>query len=155
MKSKSIGNSAVNLCNVMQHQHSNLVGNVHGGEIMKMMDNTAGLVAYKHSHASRAVTARVSEIEFLQPIHIGNLVTSKGRLIYTGNSSMEIKVEVWVEDIRNNQPGTKAATAYFTMVALNNDGKPIKVPEIEIYNDEEQLLYQEGKQRYESRNRNK
>jgi len=151
MEKKSVSNSATNLCYIMQREHSNLVGYVHGGEMMKIMDNTAGIVAYKHSFASRAVTASVSEMEFHRAVHIGNLITSEGRLMYVGNSSMEIKVEVWVEDIKSDEPKFKAITAYFTMVALNEEGKTMKVPEIKIDSEEDQALFEEGKQRYEAK----
>ena len=153
MDKKRASNSETNLRYIMQREHSNLMGNVHGGEMMKIMDNTAGIVAYRHSHAHRVVTASVREMEFHMPIQVGSIVTSEGRLMHVGSSSMEIKVEAWVEDIKSYEPKFKAITAYFIMVALNEKGKPMKVPEIRFESEQDQALYEEGKQRYEAKNK--
>lgn len=132
----------------MLPENANLNGNVHGGVIMKMMDNTAGIVARKHARTN-VVTARVDMLEFHHPIHIGNLVTCKGNLIYVGNSSMEVLVTVFVEDLNKEEDNQKRAlTGYFTMVALDDEGKPTKVPSLDTASEEEKRLFNEGKKRY-------
>ena len=148
IKTKTVQQSKVSVGYLMQREHANLAGNVHGGEIMKIMDNTAGIVAYKHSHAPKAVTARVDQMEFHKPMYIGNLVTCEGKLIYVGNSSMEIQVTVWVEDIMKDDLPVKALTAFFTMVALDQARKPLQVPRLKIESDEEKKLFNEGEKRY-------
>lgn len=131
----------------MQPGQSNVYGNIHGGEIMKLMDNTAGIVARKHARTN-VVTARVDKLEFHLPIHIGNLVTFQGQLTFVGKKSMEVLVTVLVEDLKKEEPPKLALTGYFTMVALNEEGVPTPVPSIELTNDEERELYEEGKRRY-------
>lgn len=147
MTGKTVSHSQVIMSNVMLPQHANQSGNVHGGEIMKMMDSAAGVVARRHSR-SNVVTARVDELEFHLPVHIGNVVTCHGKLTFVGKSSMEISVTVTVEDVRKDEPAQKALSAYFTFVALDDTGKSRQVPPLELENEEERRLYEQGRQRY-------
>lgn len=147
MTGKSVEYSQAIMSNVMLPQHTNQSGNVHGGEIMKMMDSTAGVVARRHSR-SNVVTARVDELEFHFPVHIGNVVTCYGKLTFVGKTSMEIYVTVSVEDVRKDEPAKKALSAYFTFVAIDDTGKSQPVPPLELANEEEHRLYEQGQQRY-------
>lgn len=136
------------LANQVLPYQSNPSGNVHGGEIMKMMDAAAGVAAQKHCHTN-VVTARVDELCFKKPVLVGELVTCTSQVIYAGNSSMEVFVTVESEDLQSEKGKQIALTAFFTMVSLDENGHPSKVPEI-IPNDDiySQKLYNEGKQRY-------
>jgi acyl-CoA hydrolase len=147
MGGKSISYSQVIMSNVMLPQHANPSGNVHGGEIMKLMDSAAGVVARRHARTN-VVTARVDKLEFHQPIHIGNVVTCYGRLTFVGRSSMEVSVTVTVEDVSKDEPAKTALTSFFTLVSLDENGKPQQVPLLELENDEERSLYEEGHLRY-------
>lgn len=147
MKSKTVEQSKVILGNLMQPAQANIAGNVHGGEIMKLMDNAGGIVARKHAR-SNIVTARVDILEFHQPIHIGNYVKCVGQLTFVGTSSMEVLITVTVEDLSEEEEPRVALTGYFTFVALDKNGKPITVPRLEITNEEEAKRFEEGKQRY-------
>jgi acyl-CoA hydrolase len=149
MENKTVANSALEMSTVMQPNQANPAGNVHGGEIMKMMDNAAGVVALRHAR-SNAVTARVDELVFHHPIFVGNLVTCHAFLAFVGRSSMEIIVSVEVEDLYSESPNKCGLTAYFTMVALDAEGKPIQVPGLKLVNDEEHQRFEEGRQRYEA-----
>lgn len=131
----------------MQPEHANISGNVHGGEIMKLMDNAGGIVAARHAR-SNVVTARVDSLEFHLPIHIGNYVKCVCQLTYVGTSSMEVKVTVMVEDLDVEEPPRVALTGYFTYVAIDENGKAVQVTKLEISNEEEARLFEEGKQRY-------
>lgn len=131
----------------MQPEQANMFGNVHGGEIMKLMDHAAGIVALRHGRTN-AVTARVDQMEFHYPIHVGDLVTCAGKMTFVGHSSMEVFVTVMVEDLYKEEDAKVALTAFFTMVALDNNGKPTQVPSLAITNNEEQTLFEEGRQRY-------
>lgn len=144
---KTVKQSETNLRTLMEPIHANIAGNVHGGELMKLMDNAAGVTAARHA-GTNVVTARVDKLEFHSPVHIRNLVTFNAKLSYVGNSSMEVLVRVLVEDIRNEGSTKIAATAFFTMVALDENGKPTAVPPLEITNDEERKLFEEGRERY-------
>lgn len=147
MQTKSVEQSQVTMANVMLPQHANPEGNVHGGEIMKLMDNAAGVVAARHSRTT-IVTARVDEMEFHHPVRVGNVVTCHGKLTFVGNSSMEVLITVMVEDLYSDAPPKKALTAYFTMVALNCQGRPASVPRLEPRSEEDLRLWEEGKSRY-------
>ena len=147
MAGRSGDHSQVIISNVMFPQHANPSGNVHGGEIMKLMDSTAGVAALKYAKTN-VVTARVDELEFFHPIHIGNVVTCYGKVIFVGNTSMEIAVTVTVEDIAKDEPPKTALTSRFTFVALDEDGRPQRVPDFIPADDEERRMFEEGKQRY-------
>jgi acyl-CoA hydrolase len=145
---KHIGDSAVVMSTVMQPNQANPAGNVHGGEIMKLMDNAAYVVAHRHARTN-VVTARVDELTFHLPITVGNLVTCHAYLTFVGRSSMEVAVTVEVENLYSEAPAKCALTAYFTMVALNPGGAPARVPTIELLTDEEKQRFEEGRRRYE------
>lgn len=149
MKGKTVADSAVVMSEVMQPHQANPRGNVHGGEIMKLMDNAAYVVAHRHARTN-VVTARVDELTFHEPIYVGNLVTCHAYLTFVGRSSMEVAVFVDVEDLYSENSTKKALSAYFTMVALNAGGKTIAVSPLELQSEEEQRRYEEGKKRYES-----
>ena len=147
MNSKTVEQSKVVIGNLMQPEHANPAGTVHGGEIMKMMDHAAGIVAQRHARTT-IVTARVDSLVFIQPIHIGNLVTCEGYLVFVGKSSMEIAVTVLVEDLSVDEAAKVALTAFFTMVAVNKDGSPATVPSLELVTDEERKNFEAGQKRY-------
>lgn len=139
---------------VMLPNQANVAGNVHGGEIMKFMDSTAGAVGIKYSRGN-VVTARVDELEFHSPIFVGAMVTCTGVIAYVGRTSMEVAVTVDVEDLESDEPPKRALSAYFTMVALDRMGKPKRVPELLIETEEEEKLFEEGKRRHEFYKRKK
>lgn len=147
IKGKTVDQSKVVVGSLMQPEHANISGNVHGGEIMKLMDNAGGIVAARHAR-SNVVTARVDSLEFHLPIHIGNYVKCVCQLTYVGTSSMEVKVTVMVEDLDVEEPPRVALTGYFTYVAIDENGKAVQVTKLEISNEEEARLFEEGKQRY-------
>lgn len=147
MKSHSVSHSKVIMSSVMLPQDANPAGNVHGGEIMKLMDTAAGVVAKRHARTN-VVTARVDEMEFHHPVRIGNVVTCNGQLTFVGRSSMEISVTVSVEDLDKEEPAKTALTSFFTLVSLDEQGKPQPVPELTTTTDEERCLFEQGRQRY-------
>jgi len=142
--------TSVSLRQIMLPSQANHAGNVHGGEIMKLMDNAAGVAARGYSH-SNVVTARVDELEFLHPILIDALVTCNAKIAYVGTSSMEIIVTVDVEDLDSGDPPKRTQTAFFTIVALDKSGRPKKLPPLEIHTDEDRILFEAGEQRRLSR----
>ncbi len=148
MQGKTVKDSALVLTAVMQPNQANPAGNVHGGEILKMMDNAAFVVAQRHAR-NNAVTVRVDKLTFHQPIFVGNLVTCHAYLTFVGRCSMEVAVSVEVEDLYSESPGKCALTGYFTMVALNAGGQPLPVPPLELTGDDERVRFEEGRKRYE------
>lgn len=145
MKS-SINFAQAETCLIMEPQHSNIFGNVHGGEMMKMMDNTAGIAAAKQARGM-VVTARVDEIEFHQAVKIGDIVTVLAQVCYVGKSSIQVMVKVFVHDILDDKESDVALTAFFTMVHLV-DGKPSRVQPLLITNQDEKELYELGEKKY-------
>ncbi len=133
---------------VMLPSQANVAGNVHGGEIMKLMDTAAGAVAKKYARCN-VVTARVDELQFHQPIFVGALVTLTATIAYVGRTSMEVVVNVDVEDLESDSEPKRALSSYFTMVALDKGGRPREVPQLSLDTDEEKALYEEIKRRRE------
>jgi len=148
MEDKTVASSALVMSVVMQPDQANPSGNVHGGEIMKLMDNAAFVVAQRHARTN-VVTARVDELIFHQPIYVGNLVTCHAFLTFVNRSSMEVVVTVEVEDLFSELPGKCALSAYFTMVALNVGGKSLRISPLKLETEEEKVRFEEGRQRHE------
>jgi acyl-CoA hydrolase len=137
----------------MLPSQANLAGNVHGGEIMKLMDSAAGAAARRYSRGN-VVTARVDELQFLYPILVDAFVTCTATVAYVGTTSMEVIVTVDVENLESEDPPIRAQTAFFTMVALDKAGKPKKLPPLSLDTEEEKILYEQGRQRRLDREKN-
>jgi acyl-CoA hydrolase len=109
-------------------QDANVAGNVHGGTIMKLCDEVAGIAAIRHS-GLRAVTAAMDRMTFLHPVYVGNLVTVRAAVNATWRTSMEVGVRVESENVRTGAL-VHTSTAYLTMVALDDTGQPAPVPPV-------------------------
>jgi acyl-CoA hydrolase len=126
MDPKPASDSTTQLARVMGIGDANSAGNVHGGTIMKLVDEAAGLAAIKHSR-SRVVTAGMDRMTFLVPIHVGELVTFTATVNAAWRTSMEVGVRVEAENPRTGAV-QHTNTAYLTMVALDDEGSPALVP---------------------------
>jgi len=146
---KRVAESRVVLNTMMNPSHANALGNVHGGEIMKLADEAAGLAAMRHAR-SAAVTVAIDSMTFDEPIYVGNMVTLVAELTYTGRTSMEIRVAVSAEDPLT---GTLVHTnvAYFVFVAIDPQGRPQPVPPLAIETPQEQLRFQQAEERQAER----
>lgn len=149
MEEKTSKESESNISRVMLPPDANVAGNVFGGTILKMIDEIAGIVATKHSRRN-CVTANIDQIDFIYPVHIGDLLEMRGRLNFVGTSSMEIGVEVFAENLETGDINF-AGRAVVTMVALDNSGKPVEAPRLKLESDEDKKLYQAGKERHDER----
>ncbi|MEK7859781.1 MAG: acyl-CoA thioesterase [Chloroflexota bacterium] len=120
-------------------------GNVHGGEIMKLIDACAGAAAQRHARA-HVVTARIDELSFVAPVYVGDLVTAKASVNEVGTTSMEIGVRVEAE---NTMTGTvvHVASAYLVFVAIDERGKPAPLPPLVAETEEERQRMAAAKQR--------
>ncbi len=148
-KERTQGHSSVTLVQAMYPQHANRAGNVHGGEILKLMDTAAGVVAARHAH-SNVVTAKVEDLNFLRPVHIGELVFVHASLTFTSRTSMEVRVEVETENLATEER-LMALTAYFIFVSLDSNGKTQEIPPLLISTEEGERRFAEGRKRYEVR----
>ena len=140
MEAKPVGESRITMAQVVLPFHANAAGNMHGGELMKLMDTAAGVVAQRHCLCN-VVTVSVDRLVFKEPILVGDLVICDAELIYTGRTSMEIFVTVSVENLRLGQ--TKPALeGYFIMIALDRNGRPTPVPPLKIDTAEQQKRFE-------------
>jgi acyl-CoA hydrolase len=135
---------------MMLPSDANPKGNVFGGVILKHVDLIAGLVAKRHAGRANVVTASIDRMVFLKPVLIGNALTISAKITYVRRSSMEIEVNVEAEDLDDNTR-IHAATAFVTMVALDKYGKPTRVPQLVMENDDNKRRYKEGEMRMISR----
>ncbi|WP_374486847.1 acyl-CoA thioesterase [Zoogloea sp.] len=134
---------------LMTPDMANFSGNVHGGAILKLLDQVAYACAARYS-GCYVVTLSVDQVMFRQPIHVGELVTFLASVNYTGNSSMEIGVKVIAEDIRT-QVVRHANSCFFTMVAVDENRKPVSVPPLRPFTPDEKRRYQAAQARKELR----
>ncbi len=111
---------------LMTPDMANFSGNVHGGAILKLLDQVAYACATRYS-SRYVVTMSVDQVVFRQPIHVGEMVTFLASVNYTGNTSMEIGIKVLAEDIRT-QTVRHANSCFFTMIAVDDERKPTAVP---------------------------
>lgn len=146
MEPRSASKSRSSITQLVLPIHVNPAGNMHGGELMKMMDTAAGVVAYRHS-SSNVVTVSVDKMVYKEPVFVGDLVTCEAELICTGRSSMDIIVKSKVEKLMEGiiKP---ALEAYFVFVALDSNGRPTPVPPLIIETPEQQRLFDEAKARH-------
>ncbi len=146
---KCAADSSVLISRIMLPEDANPAGIVHGGVVMKEIDNAAGVAAVRHTRKI-CVTASIDRLDFHNPAFIGNLITVKASVNYTGNTSMEIGARVETEDLIS---GTKhhLASAYLTFVALDENHRPTKVPPLTPSCPEEQRRFQEARARREAR----
>jgi acyl-CoA hydrolase len=149
MEAKRPRDSSTQLVHWMGPLDANAAGNVHGGTIMKLADEAAGLAAIKHSR-QRVVTAGMDRMTFLVPIRVGELVTFTATVNGAWHTSMEVGVRVDAEEPRTGEV-RHASTAYLTMVAVDERGRPVAVPPLQASNSCEQRRMREAELRRANR----
>jgi acyl-CoA hydrolase len=146
---KSPSDSMVSLSRIMDLSDANLLGNVHGGEIMKMVDNAGGLAAMKHC-GGPVVTAAMDEMQFIEPVYVGDVVTVKAMVNDTGRTSLEVGVRVEADNVITGRH-VHTSSAYLVYVALDKDGNPRPVPPVVPENEEQAQRQHEAKLRRQNR----
>jgi len=139
-KKKFAKDSATIMTEMVLPNDTNTLNNLMGGRLMHWLDVVAAIAAQKHSNRI-VVTASADSISFKQPIALGNVVTLAAQVTRAFNSSMEVHIEVTAEDIPANKK-TVTHRAFFTFVAVDQNGKPIEVPEVVLETKEEIELYE-------------
>lgn len=142
MNIKRPSDSLTIMTELVMPNDTNIVGNLLGGRLLHWMDICAAIAAQKHcKHV--AVTASVNNVSFQTPIKLGDTVSLLAKVVRAFNTSMEVHIEVWAENLVK---GTKLKSndAFFTFVAIDNEGKPIKIPAIQPLSDDEQELYEQS-----------
>lgn len=141
--------SRIQLAQMMMPEHANTHGNVHGGWIMKLVDEAGALASTRHA-AHRTVTVAIDQMVFRHPIHIGDLVLFNAEVTYAGRTSMEVEVNVIAENpISSEQIHTNAA--YLVYVAIDDDGKPTQIPPLVAETPEEQSRMDAALERHQRR----
>jgi uncharacterized protein (TIGR00369 family) len=141
--------SSVTLSQVMDLTHANLMGNVHGGEIMKLIDTAAGIAASRHA-GGPVVTASLDQMSFLHPVRVGNVVFIHAAVNDVGRTSLEVGVRVEAEVVVSGER-THTSSAYLVFVALDEHGQPRPVPALAPETDKERRRQAEAKIRREHR----
>lgn len=140
---KRISDTRFTLSALMGPQQANALGNVHGGEIMKMVDEAGALVAMRHA-GHYVVTVAVDSMTFIEPILLGYLVMCRAELTYVGRTSMEVRVEVVTENPLRGESKT-TNIGYVVYVAIDSNGKPVEVPELEFETPEQEARAENAK----------
>jgi uncharacterized protein (TIGR00369 family) len=148
-KAKTVKASRISIAQLMQPEHANNLGNVHGGWIMKLADEAGALACMRHAQR-RVVTVAIDSMVFHNPIKIGELVLLTAEVTYTGHTSMEAEVQVQAENPITGER-THTNNAYFVYVALDDNGKPVAVPSIIPETEEEKKKLEEARQRQAQR----
>lgn len=149
LASKPMRASYVTLAQLMQPEHANPLGNVHGGWIMKLVDECGALACMRHAR-QRVVTVAMDRMTFRQPIKVGELVTLTAQVTYTGRTSIEAEVLVEAENPITGER-THTNTAYVVYVALDESGSPAPVPPVFAETPDEQGKLESGKKRQRQR----
>lgn len=146
---KTPNSSKVTMAHMMQPQDANPAGIVHGGVVMKHIDDAAGVVAIRHA-GGNVVTASIDRLDFHNPIFIGNLLSVKASINMVGKSSMEVGVRVESENLMTGEV-KHTASAYLTFVALDKTFKPKPVPPLALTTDVERRRNRDAISRREVR----
>lgn len=141
--------SAAEIVQQVFPQDANHVGNILGGRVVHLVDIAGGLAAMRHA-GHVVVTARIGEVDFREPIHVGEFVVARARPVFAGRTSVDTQVEVYAENpfTRQRRLTTRASVTY---VAIDEHGKPVEVPPLLPESDEERAAFEEARRAYEAR----
>jgi acyl-CoA hydrolase len=141
--SRPTSETRLSLSHITAQNETNLLGTVHGGVIMTLVDSVAGVVAARHS-GGPAVTASMDEMTFLVPVRVGDVVHFSGQVNWTGRSSMEVGVRITADRWDAVGPEVHVASAYLVFVAVDADGQPRAVPQVVPETDEDRRRLREA-----------
>ena len=150
---KPIRASRVTISQLMHPEHANLLGNIHGGWIMKLVDEAGALACMRHAQR-KVVTVAIDSMVFRQPIRIGDLIIINAEVSYVGRTSLEAEVQVLAENPITGER-THTNTAYLVYVALDDVGRPTSVPKLIAETEDEKRRMDIAKERQERRLKNK
>jgi len=147
----TVSSSRATTTRLMLPTDVNFAGDVFGGHILSEIDQVAYITATRHSKAS-CVTASFDRVDFLSPVHVGDVVDFLAELTYVGTSSMEVWVRVRAESTHGGDP-RPVGEAFVTMVAVDANGRPVPVPPLLLETVEERSRFEDGRRRMEERRR--
>ena len=148
IEDRRIADSRVETVHMVRPNHLNAAGRLFGGILMQWLDDVAGLVAKRHTRGN-IITASVDNLRFIQGAYQKDVIVIIGKVTYVGNTSMEVRVDTYVE----NMDGMRRPInrAYFTMVALDENDKPKRVPRLILESEEEKAEWEAAEKRREMR----
>jgi uncharacterized protein (TIGR00369 family) len=149
MEGKKISESRVILAQAMNPENANPAGNVHGGDIMKLIDTAGGVAAIRHARA-HVVTASIDRMDFHHPVYIGDFLTLKASVNYVGKTSMEVGVRVEAENLITGEK-RHTGSAYLTFVALDHQKRPIQLQPLILETEEDEHRNREAAARKQMR----
>jgi uncharacterized protein (TIGR00369 family) len=146
---KPVSASVSILATLAEPAHANPMGNVHGGHIMKLVDQAAAAAAIRHA-GRLCVTASIDRLDFLHPVRIGDIIELRSAVNFTHTTSMEVGVHIDAENLATGKRN-HVASAYLIFVALDENGRPAHVPPVLPESQSEKLRYQQAALRYRQR----
>lgn len=149
MLSSPFEKNTLSMSVLMTPDKANFAGNVHGGDILKYLDQVAYACAARYC-GHYVVTLSVDQVIFKHPVAVGDLVTFLASVNYTGRTSMEVGIKVIAENVQKGI-ATHTNSCFFTMVAMDEEGKPVAVPPLEPKSEIEMRRFHDGKKRREIR----
>jgi acyl-CoA hydrolase len=149
LPSRTVAHSQSEMTELILPNDTNTLGNLLGGRLMHFIDLVGAMSAYRHAR-SHVVTASMEHIDFIAPVHVGDLLILKSSLNRAFHTSMEVGVKVWVE---NTLAGVHrhVASAYLTFVAIDSQGRRLPVPQLELETEEEKRRFRDAGRRREIR----
>jgi acyl-CoA hydrolase len=146
---RKVADSQSEMTEIVLPNDTNTLGNLLGGRLMHFIDLVGAMAAYRHSR-TYVVTAAMDHIDFIQPVHLGDLITLRSSVNRAFNTSMEVGVKAWVE---NTQTGLMhhVASAYLVFVAIDQNGRRVRVPELKPVTADEERRYSDALLRREHR----
>ncbi|MCP1101595.1 acyl-CoA hydrolase [Aequitasia blattaphilus] len=151
-KTRTVADSLVETVHFVRLNHLNGAGRLFGGVLIQWIDEVAALVGRRHAKTN-VITASVDHLDFIQSAHQNDVIVVIGKATHTGNTSMEVRVDTFVELMDGSRK--KINRAFFTMVALDENDKPTPLPKLEIQTKEEEEEWERANQRKAERKRRK
>jgi uncharacterized protein (TIGR00369 family) len=149
LQPRRVADSQLTLTQLMLPEHSNSLGTVHGGVVLKLCDECGGIIAARHARRP-AVTVTVDSVTFHRPVRIGQLLLIHGRITYVGTTSIEVELRVETENLLTGEV-EHTNSAYIVYVALDDNRRPTPVPGLLLETDAERRRFEEGRQRQQAR----
>src|SRR5246500_3481435 len=139
---RTVASTQSEMTEVVLPNDANILGNLLGGRLMHFIDLVGAMAAYRHSR-THVVTAAMDHIDFIQPVHVGDLLTLKSSVNRAFSTSMEVGVKVWVENTQT-QVMLHVASAYLVFVAIDQNGRRVRVPELRPVTADEQRRFNDA-----------
>ncbi len=145
---KRVQDSETEQVYIIRSRHTNPQGRLFGGCLMQWIDEMAGIVSRRHS-GGLVTTATIDSLDFQEGAYQNDMIVLVGRLTYVGRTSMEVRVDTYIEDLKGRRRSINKA--YIVMVAVDGDGHPVEVPGLEIRSEAEKMEWCGGEKRYQLR----